>query len=89
METETLMKTQREKTLEVESLGKRSEVTDVIITNRIQERKERISGVKDTIEDIGKTVEGNTKCKKLLKENIQEIQDTKKTKPKNNKYRRD
>ena len=46
------------------------------ITNRIQEIEERISGIEDTIEDIDTTVKENTKSKKLLTQNIQEIQDT-------------
>jgi hypothetical protein len=33
--------------LEMESLGKRSGITDVNITNRIQEMEERILGVED------------------------------------------
>ena len=44
--------------------------------NRIQEIEERISGVEDTIENIDKTVKENSKSKKLLTQNIQEIQDT-------------
>ena len=35
--------------LEMENLGKRSRITDVTITNRIQEIKERISDVDDAI----------------------------------------
>jgi hypothetical protein len=35
--------------LELENLGKRSGIIDVSITNRIQEREERISGAEDTI----------------------------------------
>ena len=38
--------------------------------------EERISGAKDSIENIGTTVKENTKCKKILTQNIQEIQDT-------------
>ena len=76
LEIETIKKSQREITLEMDNLGKRSEVIDVNITNRIQEIKERISGAEDTIENIDTTVKGNEKCKKLLTQNIQEIQDT-------------
>jgi hypothetical protein len=36
----------------------------------------RISGAEDSIENIGKTIKENTKCKKILTQNIQEIQDT-------------
>jgi uncharacterized coiled-coil protein SlyX len=75
MEIETIKKSQREKTLEIENLGKRSGVTDASITNRIQEIEERISGTEDTIENIHTTVKENAKCKKLLTQNIQEIHD--------------
>ena len=47
-------------------LEKRSGITDVSITNKIQEIKERISSVKDTLEDIETTVKENSKHKKLL-----------------------
>jgi hypothetical protein len=40
MEVETIKKSQRETTLEKENLGKKSEVIDVSITNRIQETEE-------------------------------------------------
>jgi hypothetical protein len=42
----------------------------------IQEVEERISGAEDTIENINTTVKENAKCKKVLIQNIQEIQDT-------------
>ena len=38
--------------------------------------EERISGAEDSIENIGTTIKDNTKCKKILTKNIQEIQDT-------------
>ena len=38
--------------------------------------EERISGAEDTIENIDTTVKENAKSKKLLTQNIQEIQDT-------------
>ena len=44
MKVEKIKKSQRETTLEIEYLGKRSGVIDARITNRIQEREERISG---------------------------------------------
>jgi SMC interacting uncharacterized protein involved in chromosome segregation len=74
MEIETIKKSQRETTLEIENLGKRSGVIDASITNRIQEREERISGAEDTIENI--TVKKNAKRKKLLTLNIWETQGT-------------
>jgi hypothetical protein len=39
-------------------------------------RDRRILGVDDTIEEIGTTVKENSKCKKLLTQSIQKIQDT-------------
>ena len=71
MEMETIKKSQRETTLEVENLGKTTGVIDVSISNRIQEIEERLSGAEDTIENIDTTVKENAKCKKL--QNIQEI----------------
>jgi uncharacterized coiled-coil protein SlyX len=64
-----------ETTLEIENIEKRSGVIDASITNRIQEIEDRISGAKDTIENINITVKENAKCKKLLTQNIQVIQD--------------
>ena len=76
MEIETIKKSQRETTLEIENLGKRSGVIDTSITNRIQEIEERILGAEDTIANIDTTVKENARCKKLLTQNIQTIQDT-------------
>jgi hypothetical protein len=39
--------------------------------------EERISRAEDSIENISTTIKENTKCKKILTQNIQEIQDTK------------
>jgi hypothetical protein len=44
---ETIKKSQRETTLELENPGKRSEVIDASITNRIQEINQRYSGAED------------------------------------------
>jgi hypothetical protein len=38
--------------------------------------EERISGTEDSTEKMGKTIKENAKCKKILTQNIQEIQDT-------------
>jgi chromosome segregation ATPase len=76
MEIETIKKSQRETTLEIENLGKKLGVIDASIINRIQEIEERISGAEDTIENIDTIVKENAKCKNLLTQNIQEIQDT-------------
>jgi hypothetical protein len=64
MEIETIKKSQRETTMEIENLGKRSGVIDASITNRIQEIGERISGAEDTIENIDTSVKENAKSKK-------------------------
>jgi hypothetical protein len=55
VEVETIKKTQMAN-LEIDNLGKKSGITDVRITNRIQEIEERISGIEDTIEEIDTTV---------------------------------
>jgi chromosome segregation ATPase len=73
---ETIKKSQRETTLEIENIGMKSGVINASITNRIQKIEERISGAEDTIENIDTTVKENAKSKKLLTQNIQEIQDT-------------
>ena len=74
-EVETIKKTQRETTLEIEILGKKSGIIDLSISNRIQEMEERISGTEDSIENMDTTIKENAKCKKILAQNIQEIQD--------------
>ena len=71
-----MKKTQRETTLEIETLGKKSGTIDVSISNRIQEMEERISGAEDSIENMDTTIKEHAKCKKILTQNIQEIQDT-------------
>jgi hypothetical protein len=38
--------------------------------------EERISGAEDSIGNMDTTIKENTKCKKILTQNIQEIQDT-------------
>ena len=47
MQIASIKKSQRERTLKIENLQKRSGVTDANITNRIQEIEERLSGAKD------------------------------------------
>jgi predicted nucleic acid-binding Zn-ribbon protein len=56
MEIEIMKTSQRETTLEIENLGKRSGVTGASITNRIEEIEERISGTEETKENIDTTV---------------------------------
>jgi hypothetical protein len=46
------------------------------ISNRTEEMEGRISGVKDSIENMDTKIKENSKCKKILTKNIQEIQDT-------------
>jgi uncharacterized coiled-coil protein SlyX len=61
MEIETIKKSHRETTLELENLEKTSGRIDTIISNRIQELEERISGAENTIENIDITVKENAK----------------------------
>jgi uncharacterized coiled-coil protein SlyX len=70
MEIEAMKKTQTNEILEMKNLGNRTGTTDASITNRIQDMEERISGVEDTIEEIGASVKENVKSKKLLTQNI-------------------
>jgi predicted nucleic acid-binding Zn-ribbon protein len=76
MEIETITKSQRQTTVELENLGKRAGAIDASITNRLQKIEERISGAEDTVENIDTPVKENTKSKRLLTQTIQEIQDT-------------
>jgi predicted nucleic acid-binding Zn-ribbon protein len=69
-EVDRIKKTQSEATLEIETLGKKSGNIDVSISNRIQEMEERISGTENSIENFGTTIKENTKCKKILTQNI-------------------
>ena len=75
-EVDTMKKTQSVATLEIETLGKKSGTIDVSISNRIKDMEERISGAEDSLENIGTTIKENAKYKKILTQNIQEIQDT-------------
>jgi hypothetical protein len=61
MEVE-IKKTERETNLEIEILGKKSEVIDASITNRIKEIEGRISGAEHIIENIDTTIQESTKC---------------------------
>ena len=62
-EEETIKKSQRETTLEIETLGKKSGAIDASISNRIQEIEERISGAEDTIENIDTAVKESAKSR--------------------------
>jgi predicted nucleic acid-binding Zn-ribbon protein len=61
MEVETIKKSRREKTLEIEILGKKLGTIDVNISNRIQEMEERISDAEDSIETMDPTIKENAK----------------------------
>ena len=76
MEVETIKKSQKETTLKIENLGKKSGTIDASITKRIQEIEETISCAEDSIENIDTTIKENAKCKKILTQDIQEIKDT-------------
>ena len=62
MGIETIMKSHRETTLEIENLRKRSGVIDACIISRIKEMEERISSAEDTIENIVKEKMQNANC---------------------------
>jgi uncharacterized membrane protein YukC len=76
VEIETIKKSQMKTTLEIESLGKSPGDIDASITNRIHEIEVRISDAEDSIGNNNTTVEKNAKCRTLLTQNIQEIQNT-------------
>ena len=87
---EIIKKSLWETTWKIENLGKRSGALDPSITNRIKEIKERISGAKDTIEDTDKTTKENSKCKNILTpKHPGNPGHNEKTKPKDNRYRRE
>jgi hypothetical protein len=75
MKIAKIKKTQRKANLDIVILGKKSETIDVSISNRIQEMEERISGASDSIDNMDTTKKENAKCKKILTQNIQKIQD--------------
>ena len=56
---DTIKKTHSEAKLRIETLGKKSGTIDASISNRIEEMEERISGTKDSIENIGTTIKDN------------------------------
>jgi hypothetical protein len=70
-------------------LRKEIRTIDASITNRIQEIEERISSTKDTIENMDTAVKENAKCKKAPNsKHPRNPGHNKKTKPKDNSYRR-
>jgi chromosome segregation ATPase len=76
MEVKAIKKSPRKTTPELEILGKKLGTINISISNRIQEMEERISGAEDSIENINTKIKENAKCKKILTQNIQEIQHT-------------
>ena len=73
MEIEAIKKTQTEGILEKEDIGKLTGTTNKNIVNRIQEMDERLSGVKDTIQELDILIKENIKPKMFLTQNVQEI----------------
>jgi hypothetical protein len=69
-EVESIQKSQRKTTLDIENIGKRPGVIDSSITNKVKEIEKRISGAEDTIVNIDTIVQEN-----LQTQNIQEIKD--------------
>ena len=47
--------------MRIETLGKKSGTKDASINHRIEEMEERISGTKDSIENMGTTIKENAK----------------------------
>jgi hypothetical protein len=81
MEVETIKKSQRKTTLEIENLRKRSGDIDANITNK--------SGAEDNTESIDTTVKENAKYKKSPNPKLPENpEDSETTKTKHNRYRR-
>ena len=75
-EVDTIKKTQSESTLEIETLGNKSGTINASISNRKQKMEERISNAEDSIENMETALKENEKCKTILTQNIQEIQNT-------------
>ena len=87
MGVEAIKKSQRETTLKIEILGKKSGTIDATISNRIQEMEERMSGAEDSIDNMDTAIKENAKCKKILTQNIQEPGHNEKTKLMDNRSR--
>jgi hypothetical protein len=77
VEVETINEKQMEANLEMKNIGKRSGITDISITNTIQEIAERISGVQECIEEIDTTVKENQNIKNSWSEDMQMIREHK------------
>jgi chromosome segregation ATPase len=87
MEVETIKKSQRETTQEIETLGNKSGSIDASISNRIQEMEERISGEEDSIKNMDKKNQRKCKMQKdLNSKHPGNPGQNDKTKPKDNRY---
>ena len=86
-EVETIKKSKKKTTLEIEILVKKSGTIDASIINRIQEMEERISGAEDSIENISTTIKDNAKCKNPNSKHPGNPGHNEKTKPTDNRSR--
>ena len=87
LEVETIQKSQRETTLEIEIIGKKSGTIDERISNRIEEMEERISGAEDTMKNIDTTIKEIVKCRVPNPKHPGNPGHNEKTKPTNNRSR--
>jgi chromosome segregation ATPase len=72
-EVETIKKMQSETTLKIETLGKKSRTIDA---SKHQQQNTRDGRENLRCRRFQRTIKENAKCKKILTQNIQEIQDT-------------
>jgi hypothetical protein len=89
MEIETIKKSQRITTIEIENLGTRSRIIDTNSTNKIQEMEERNSGAGNNTENTDTVIE---ECKMQKAPNPKHPGNpghNEKNKPKDNRYRRE
>jgi hypothetical protein len=87
MEVETIKRSLRGTTLEIEIVRQKSGAIDASITNRIQEMEVRISGAEDSTEN---RYNNQRKCKMQKDPNSKHPGNSgynEKTKPKDNRYR--
>lgn len=63
------------KIMERKKLGMPTRTINVSVTNGTMELKDRISGIEDTIDEIGRQGNENIKFKMFLAQNMQEIRD--------------
>jgi predicted nucleic acid-binding Zn-ribbon protein len=87
MEIETITKTQRETTLEIQTLRNKSGTIETSISNRIQEMEERIPGAEDSIENMDTTIKENAKCRDPNSKHPENPGHNEKTRPTDNRSR--